>query len=113
MFRNKEVRVFLRGQAKESFLELKKRTDKESLILVRSIERKIEILKSNPQFGDPIKKELIPEKFLQQNIHNLYRLELSNFWRMLYTIEGDKVEIFVFVLSISDHKEYDQLLGYK
>lgn len=67
-----------------------KRNDKESQSLVKFIERITDILKQNPQFGDPIKKELIPEEFLKQGVKNLYRTELSNYWRMLYTLEGLK-----------------------
>ena len=73
----------------------------------------IDILKENPQFGDPIAKRLIPKEFIQQEIQNLYRAELSNYWRLLYTLEGTELEILAFVLSIVDHKEYDKLFGYK
>lgn len=79
MFAGKEVRVLLKGQAKESYLELKRRDDKESIMLVNSIQRIINILKENPQFGDPIAKGLIPIKFKQGEIQNLYRAELSNY----------------------------------
>ncbi|MBI2666321.1 hypothetical protein HYX13_01785 [Candidatus Woesearchaeota archaeon] len=113
MFFGKEVRVLLKGQAQEAYLELKKREDKEAQTLLRSIHRSIEILKENPQFGDPIRKQLIPQRFLELGIKNLYRTELSNYWRMLYTIEGSQVEIFCFILSITGHKEYDKLFGYK
>jgi hypothetical protein len=113
MFQEKEIRIILKGQAKESFLELKKRNDKEAQSLIRSVDRIIKILKKNPQYGDPIKKELIPEYFKKIGIKNLYRAELSNFWRMLYTIESNKIEIFCFVLSIMDHPSYDKLFGYK
>ena len=61
----------------------------------------------------PISKKLIPTSLVKQGIQNLYRVELSNYWRMLYTIEGSKVEIFLFVLSIVDHKDYNKLFGYK
>ncbi len=113
MFAGKEVRIFMKGQAKESFLELKKRDDKESLALLRSIERIRNILLQNPQYGDPIAKDLIPEQFKKEGIKNLYRVELSNFWRMLYTLEGDKIDIFLFILSIADHPAYNKLFGYK
>ncbi|PIZ53747.1 hypothetical protein COY28_03300 [Candidatus Woesearchaeota archaeon CG_4_10_14_0_2_um_filter_57_5] len=113
MYLGKEVRVLLKDEAKDSFLELKKRTDKESLSIVASIERVIDILKDNPQFGDPIAKKQIPSSLKTNDIQNLYRIALSNYWRMLYTIKGDQVEIFLFVLSIVDHKGYDKLFGYK
>jgi len=113
MIFGKEVRVFMKGQAKESYILLKGQTDKESQSLLNSIDRVKGILKSNPQFGDPIPKRLIPKSLIKENIQNLYRVELSNFWRMLYTIEGTQVEILVFVLKIMDHKEYDKFFGYK
>ena len=109
----REIRILLKDQAKEAYLELKKREDKESRTLLNSIERIFNILKQNPQFGNPIKKELIPKEIVRLGIKNLYRIELSNYWRMLYTIEGTKIEILVFVLKIVDHKEYNKLFGYK
>ena len=58
MFFGKEVRIMLKGQAKEAYIELKKRHDKEARAILNSFENKAEILKQNPQFGDPIKKDL-------------------------------------------------------
>jgi len=113
VFFGRDVSVFLKGQAKEAFIELKKAQDKQSQMLVKAIERILDILKENPQFGDPVKKEIIPKKMRDYGIKNLYRVELPDFWRMLYTIEGNKVEILVFILTIQNHKEYDKLLGYK
>ena len=113
MYLGKEIRILLKGQAKDSYLELKKRTDKESQTILNSIERIKAILKDNPQFGDPIAKKIIPKSLRVRGIQNLYRVELSNYWRMLYTIEGSKVEIFLFVLNIIDHKDYNKLFGYK
>ena len=109
----KEVRILLKDQAKEAYLELKKRNDKDSRTLLNSIERIFDILKTNPQFGDPIKKDLIPPEFIKSGIKNVYRIELSNYWRMLYTLEGSKIEILVFILKIFDHKDYNKLFGYK
>jgi len=109
----KEVRILLKGQARKSFLELKKRDDNESKTLLRSIDRVITVLKDNPQYGNPIRKELIPKSFKNEGIRNLYRAELSNYWRMLYTIEGTRVEIFLFVLNIVDHPEYNKLFRYR
>ncbi|MFH2028326.1 MAG: hypothetical protein ABIJ08_04270 [Nanoarchaeota archaeon] len=113
MFLGKEVRVILKWQGKEAYLKLKKRDDKEARILLSSFDRIKDILKEDPQFGDPIAKNLIPSKFKELGIRNLYRVELSNYWRMLYTIEGNTIEVFLFVLSMIDHKGYNKLFGYK
>jgi hypothetical protein len=113
MYLGKEVRVILKGQAKEAYLNLQTRTDKDSKTLLNSIERVKNILKENPQYGDPIVKDLIPKTLVLEGVRNLYRVELSNYWRMLYTLQGNEVEIFLFVLSIVDHKEYNKLFRYK
>ena len=113
MFAGKEVRIFLKGQAKECYLELKKRNDKEAQTILRSFDRVKAILEKNPQYGDPISKGLIPDDFKKNGIFNLYRVELSNFWRMLYTLEGNQVDIFLFVLNIVDHPAYNKIFGYR
>ncbi|MEA3379178.1 MAG: hypothetical protein U9Q69_06120 [Nanoarchaeota archaeon] len=113
MFFGKEVRVKLKGQGKEAYLKLKKRDDKETKTILDSFNRVKEILKENPQYGDPIKKDIIPKRLKRMGIQNLYRVELSNYWRILYTITGNQIEIFLFILNIVDHKEYNKLFGYK
>ncbi|MFC2133813.1 hypothetical protein ACFLTH_04290 [Bacteroidota bacterium] len=111
MFMGKNVRILIKGKAKDAYNQLKNKTDKESLILLKSINRTIDKLKENPQIGEPIKKDQIPREFKKTGIKNLYKTRLSNYWRMLYTIEGTRVEIFLFILSISSHKEYDDLFS--
>ena len=113
MYFGKEIRIILKWKGRDAYIELKKRDDKEAKAILESFNRVRDVLKENPQFGDPISKDLIPKEFKKEGIQNLYRVELSNYWRALYTIEGTKVEIFLFVLSIVDHKKYNKLFGYK
>jgi hypothetical protein len=113
MFLGKEVRIILKGDAKESYRKLKDRDDKEAKTILSAIERVKNILKENPQYGNPMAKKLIPKSLLKLGVSNLYRVELSNFWRMLYTLEGNTIEILVFILNITDHKEYNKLFKYK
>jgi hypothetical protein len=52
----------------------------------------------------------------KRNIHaNLFRAELPNYWRMLYTLTGDetKIEIIAFVLDLVDHSTYNKKFSYK
>jgi hypothetical protein len=102
----RRIRFFLKGQAKEIYYELDQ-------TLLKSFFRIKEILKNNPQYGDSIAKRLIPKLWKRIGIKRLYRCELANYWRMLYTIEGTENEIYIFVLAIMDHKEYNKLFGYK
>ena len=116
---SKPVRVILISEAEEEFEELnrivgeeqnKGISNSENQQLSRSIKRAVELLKENPMFGIQIKKKLIPKKF---PVSNLWKVNLTGYWRMLYTIRGDKLEIVCFILEICDHKRYDRIFGYK
>jgi hypothetical protein len=87
------------------------RKNSDEMQLLRSIKQKFELIKLNPFYGDNIPKRII----LQSNydVKNLWRVELSKFWRMLYTIKGDQVEVICFVLDIVDHSAYNKKLKYK
>jgi len=114
MMQKKEIKVYLKDDAKESYFQLKTKSDKESKMLLSSIERTMNLLNLNPQLGDPIPKKQFPKQLIQKhNINNLYRIELSRFWRLLYTIKNDEIYIYLIVLKIIDHKEYNKLFGYK
>lgn len=81
---------------------------------MRSINRIKDLLKENPFAGDQVKKKQIPSKYIvEYNIDNLWRIELANFWRLIYAVTGDKIEIINFVLDVMDHKDYDKIFGYK
>ncbi|MFH1210181.1 MAG: hypothetical protein V1663_05330 [archaeon] len=81
---------------------------------MKSIKQKTEFVKINPFYGDNMAKSLIPKEYIiKYKATNLWRVELTNYWRMLYTIKGDQIEIICFVLDILSHKDYDKKLGYK
>lgn len=104
--------VELSEDASECYNLLKTSTDKFDQQLRKAIDRIIDILKQNYQFGDPVPKSLIPKSYLNKGINNLWRVELPGFWRLLYTIRGDKLEIVTFILEWMDHKRYNKLFGY-
>jgi len=115
----KPARVIFLDEAKEEFERLNKIEgwqkekgikNSDEIRLLNSIKFKIELLKKNPFYGDNIPKRLIPKNY---NVPNLWRVELANFWRMLYTTKGDQIEIICFVLNIVDHKKYNKIFGYK
>ncbi len=116
---NKPVRVIMLDEADNEFKRLNEivgiqlKEDKSNsyeIQLLKSIKQKIEFIKANPFYGDNIPKRLIPREY---NVQNLWRVELSNFWRMLYTIKGDQIEIICFILDIIDHNRYNKKFGYK
>ena len=114
----KEVRIVLSQEAREVYEYLNREAPNSKIerTILKSIKQKIEFVKANPHYGEPISKKLIPREYkLKHGNINLFRVELPNFWRMLYTLtEGEtKIEIIAFVLNIIDHPTYNKLFGYK
>ncbi|MDD5182517.1 MAG: hypothetical protein PHC66_05130 [Candidatus Nanoarchaeia archaeon] len=114
----KIIRVILSPEAEEVYKYLNEQApgSKTEKIILNALNNKVEFLKSNPHYGDPIAKKLIPEEYKQKyGITNLFRIELPNFWRMLYTLTNNEseIEIIAFVLDIIDHPKYNKKFGYK
>lgn len=85
-------------------------------MILNAVHKKIELIKSNVHYGNPIAKKLIPEEYkVKYGVINLFRVKLPKFWRMLYTLTNGEteIEIIAFVLDIVDHKEYNKKFGYK
>ncbi len=114
----KIVRVKLSPEAEEVYKHLNEEapTSKTERMILKAVNQKVELIKTNPHYGDPIGKDKIPEEYIQKyTAKNLFRVELPAFWRMLYTLtEGEsEIEIVAFVLDVIDHKEYDKKFDYR
>ncbi|MBI2148335.1 hypothetical protein HYU23_01535 [Candidatus Woesearchaeota archaeon] len=116
---NKSVRVILIDEADKEYKKLNEivggqisngKENSEEIQLLKSIKQKIDFIKANPFYGENIRKNLIPKEY---GVQNLWRVELTNFWRMLYTIKGDQIEIICFILEIMNHDKYNKIFGYK
>jgi hypothetical protein len=113
----KTVRVILSKDAEEVYNFLNKQAPNSKIenTILRSIKKKVELIKNNPHYREPISKKLIPKKYIDDyGISNLFWVKLPNYWRMLYTLtRGETViEIIAFVIDIIDHKEYNKIFGY-
>ena len=114
----KTVRVIFSPEAKEvyRYLSREAKHSKTERIILNSVNQKIEFIRANPHYGKPIAKDKIPKEYkVKYGNINLFWIQLSNFWRMLYTVtEGDtKVEVIAFVIDLVDHKDYNKKFGYK
>lgn len=109
-----KARVRIIGQALEEYNKLKEAVKEEgkrgiksseNVTLLKSIDQKVEWLKENPLVGEVVKKKDIPKEL---DVDNLFKLRLARYWRMLYTIRRQEIEIFCFVLTIEPHSDYDK-----
>ena len=113
----KKVRVLLSPEAEEVYNHLNKEAPHSKIenTILKAINKKVELIKVNPHYGNPISKKLIPQDYKDKyEISNLFRVELPDYWRMLYTLTdgGSTIEIIAFVLDIFDYELYDMKFGY-
>ncbi|SRR3989344_5272324 len=112
----KKVDVTLSSEAKTIYLWLKKRAESSKIerSILNAIDYKIGFIRADPHYGNPVAKRLIPKEYLlKYDIDNLFRIELPNFWRMLYSVSDNEVEIIAFIIEVIDHKDYNKKFGYK
>src|SRR3989344_3316424 len=113
----KPVKIVLSPEAEEvyKYLNQEAENSKQERMILKAINTKIELIKDNVHYGDPIAKALFPDEYKQKyGITNLFRVELPAFWRMLYTLtNNEEIEIIAFVLDIINHDSYDKKFGYR
>jgi len=121
--KGKPTRVIITGAARKELDGLNNAVDDERRrgitksdrqTLLRSIEQKVALLKDNPEYGTHIPKDRIPKEYVKAyEVSNLWKVNLSGAWRMLYTVRGSDVEIIALILDIVDHGAYDKKFGYR
>ena len=120
---HKEISVELVGDAAEAYTQLnqivgsqkeKGKKNSDEILLWNGIQRAFDLIKDNPFYGENARKDQIPGYYLKKyHAANIFIIDLPLFWRMVYTLESDKVEIVAFVLDIFSHKDYDKRFGFR
>ena len=87
----------------------------EAEYLFKIIGKGIEKLKQNHEAGQKIPRQMWPKYYVQKyGVNNLWRLQLDDFWRMIYTLtKEEKVELVAVILEVMDHNDYNKRFGYK
>ena len=119
----KKISIKLVGDAETAFKELNKivgeqrrqeLTNSKEIHLLEAINRMFDIIVKNPFYGENSKKDLIPKEYRKRyDASNLFIADLPDYWRMLYTLESDEIEIIAFVLDIIDHDKYNKKFGFR
>jgi len=78
------------------------------------LERAFEDLENDAFSGVQIPKRLIPQEYETKfgKLHNLWKYNLPNAWRLIYTIKKDKVVVLSIILEWMTHKEYEKRFKY-
>lgn len=96
----KKIKVILSPEAKEvyEFLNKKSQNSKLEKTILNAIHNKIDLIKNDIHYGQPIAKKLIPQEyFTKYGITNLFRVELPNYWRILshYQMANPKLRLLL------------------
>ena len=80
----------------------------------KSIKRAIDDLKENAFCGIQIPKRLFPAQYvIKYGITNLWKYDLPNGWRLIYTITPEnEVELISAILEWFNHKNYEKKFNY-
>lgn len=104
--------VFADIKVKEAFEKLKESTTEDKQLYQRLL-RAFEDLEQNAFTGIQIPKRLIPKTYIQKySINNLWKYNLPDAWRLIYSVAGDKVIVISIIIEWMDHKKYERRFGY-
>ena len=119
----KKITIKLVGDAEKAFNDLNKIvgeqrsqgiTSSKDITLLNAINRLFDVISNNPFYGENAKKDLIPREYRQKyDVGNLFIADLPDYWRMIYTLESDEIEIITFVLDIINHDEYNKKFKFR
>lgn len=105
--------VFVDEKIKHAFEELK--TGKfEDQQLFEFLERAFKDIQENAFCCANIPKRQIPKTLCQKfGIDNLWKYDLPNGWRLLYSVGRKELLVVSIILEWIPHKEYERKFGYK
>lgn len=96
----------------KAFLELKRGKGAEQE-LCGFLEKAFDKLEIDPFCGKKMQKKLWPREYMQKyRITNLWKYDLPNSWRLIYTVKADRATILSVVLEWFCHKEYERRFRY-
>jgi Txe/YoeB family toxin of Txe-Axe toxin-antitoxin module len=80
----------------------------------KSIKRAIKDLQNNAFSGIKLPKRLIPKEYaLKYNLKNLWKYDLPQGWRLIYTITAEnEVQLISAILEWFNHPEYERRFHY-
>lgn len=80
---------------------------------LKEVERLEGLFRRKPFLGRNVPKNLIPRRYKDMGVANLFRNDLPGGWRVLHTVMEIGGEQAVIELEALSHPDYDSLFGYE
>ncbi len=103
--------VFANEKLKMAFEKLKHSKTEEGE-LEKFLERAFEDIEKDATCGIQIPNKLIPKEYKKYDIDNLWKYNLPNAWRLLYSVQKNDIIILSIVLEWMTHKNYERRFHY-
>lgn len=103
---------FIDISVEELYTRLKESPKFEDKELYSNLTKSISKITIDPLCGVKVPKKLWPNEYSKYNITNLWKLDLPNGWRLIYTIEGSKISIISIIIEWFCHKKYEKKFKY-
>ena len=109
---NSEIR-FGDEKLKQAYIQLDDRKYQQKE-LKKWLERAFLDLEKNAFCGTQISKKLIPRDYELRygSLENLWKYDLPNAWRLIYTVKKDMIVVLSIILDWMNHKDYERKFGY-
>lgn len=103
---------FADDKTKKAFQELGNGSSDEKQ-LQQSLIKAFKNIEENCFCGIQIPKKQIPKEYLKKhNTKNLWKYNLPNAWRLIYSIENGQLIIIAIILEWMNHTKYQRKLKY-
>ncbi len=101
------LRVIVEKSTEKELNKLKNRKLKDT------IKRKLLLLKKDPELGTHISRSKIPKEYIKKyELTNLWKINLPNAHRIIYTLKGNETELISFIIDVLNHKDYEKKFNY-
>ncbi len=81
--------------------------------LFKCITEALERIEANAFCGIQIPKKLIPKEYVKKHgLGNLWKYNLPNSWRLIYSIRGSEAIVVSIILEWMTHKDYNRRFKY-
>lgn len=108
----KNIIKFADDEVRDSFKKLSEGKSEEKQLL-KQISNAFEKLEKDAEKGNKIPRKLWPKEYIEKyEINNLYKINLPNGWRLIYTIKAENISILAIVLEWLKHKDYEKKFNY-
>jgi Txe/YoeB family toxin of Txe-Axe toxin-antitoxin module len=104
---------FIDPTIEKLYYELKESTRFEDKELYSNLKKAITKIQENPYCGIRVPSKLWSKEYITKyDIKILYKYDLSNGWRLTYTIRGQQIEVISIIIEWFCHKKYERRFKY-